>query len=148
MKEPKTPPALPYLYSLPSVIFLVVVLVVVWIGLNISHYYLTKSQIRRIFDTQAAEMANLLVLGEQSMAEVLERLEKEQAARFLAIGFRLRDMEEKEPLTLERMESVAEESDLINVFIFDGEGNRELALRGGPGSRRPPWAGQGGGRGP
>jgi signal transduction histidine kinase len=90
----------------------------------------------------------LLVLGEQSMAEVLERLEKEQAARFLAIGFRLRDMEEKEPLTLERMESVAEESDLLNVFIFDGEGNRELALRGGPGSRRPPWAGQGGGRGP
>ena len=137
-------PALFFRFStFRTIVLIVLIFVIAWIGISASHYLQSKRQIRELFRRQAHEMASMLALSERSMTRALERIEDEQASRLTAIGYWLRDLDSRQTLSLSEIQRVADESSAFNIVLFKPTGERELGLRGGgPRYGAPPWAGR------
>lgn len=130
------------LFSFRTLYVLLMLLVFVWVGFSITHYYQTRRLIHSLFARETQEMGSLLAVSERAMSRIASRLESEQADRLLAVGFWLRDLEMHHSLTDDDLDQAVESTRIFNLVVFDANGRRELGFRGGA----PRWAG-GGGRG-
>ena len=126
------------LASFRTVFLLVLALILVWVALNVTHYFQSVRELRNLLRGQAETMAASIALADQHVTQTLEQVASEQAARLVAVGSWLRDLEKERPLSYDVLQRVADEAGVFNIVVFDSQGRREIGLRGqGP----PPGAG-------